>query len=258
MDYVKKQGINGPVFALIALDTGDYEIPQTDAANPTTREKLVQTILDAQVANGGWTFFGTTADPDMTGMVIQALAPYYSSNSDVKEAIDKALAVMSNAQNENGGFASWGSVNSESCAQVLVALTSLGIDPTNDERFIKNGNTLIDAMMNFSAENGFGHTDTTYNQMATEQGFYAFVSFDRLVNGKTSLYDMTDRLAENYTVGDVNLDGTVSVVDATLVQKAVLSLEILSKVSNIKADVNGDGVINIVDATLIQKIVVNA
>ena len=69
---------------------------------------------------------------------------------------------------------------------------------------------------------------------------------------------MTDRLAENYTVGDVNLDGTVSVVDATLVQKAVLSLEILSKVSNIKADVNGDGVINIVDATLIQKIVVNA
>ena len=45
---------------------------------------------------------------------------------------------MSNAQNENGGFASWGSVNSESCAQVLVALTSLGIDPTNDERFIKN------------------------------------------------------------------------------------------------------------------------
>ena len=67
MDYVKKQGINGPIFALIALDTGDYEIPQTDAANPTTREKLVQTILDAQVANGGWTFFGSTADPDRYG-----------------------------------------------------------------------------------------------------------------------------------------------------------------------------------------------
>lgn len=66
----------------------------------------------------------------MTGMAIQALAPYYSTNSDVKEAIDKALTAMSNAQNENGGFASWGSVNSESCAQVLVALTSLGIDPT--------------------------------------------------------------------------------------------------------------------------------
>ena len=256
MDYVKKQGINGPIFALIALDTGDYEIPQTDAANPTTREKLVQTILDAQVANGGWTFFGSTADPDMTGMAIQALAPYYSTNSDVKEAIDKALTAMSNAQNENGGFASWGSVNSESCAQVLVALTSLGIDPTNDERFIKNGNTLIDAMMNFSAENGFGHTDTTYNQMATEQGFYAFVSFDRLVNGKTSLYNMTDRLAENYAVGDVNLDNTVSVIDATLVQKQIVNLEQLSKVSLIKADVNHDGVIDVVDATEIQKIIV--
>ena len=258
MDYVKKQGINGPVFALIALDSGDYEIPQTDATNPTTREKLINAILDAQVANGGWTFFGTTADPDMTGMAIQALAPYYSSNSDVKEAIDKALTAMSNAQNENGGFASWGSVNSESCAQVLVALTSLGIDPASDERFIKNGNTLIDAMMNFSAENGFGHTDTTYNQMATEQGFYAFVSFDRLANGKTSLYDMTDRIAANYKTGDVNLDGTVSVVDTTLVQKAVINLETLSKVSSIKADVNGDGVIDIVDATLIQKIIVNA
>lgn len=256
MDYVKKQGINGSVFALIALDTGDYEIPQTDAANPTTREKLVQTILDAQVANGGWTFFGSTADPDMTGMAIQALAPYYSTNSDVKEAIDKALTAMSNAQNENGGFASWGSVNSESCAQVLVALTSLGIDPTNDERFIKNGNTLVDAMMSFSAENGFGHTDTTYNQMATEQGFYAFVSFDRLVNGKTSLYNMTDRLAENYAVGDVNLDNTVSVIDATLVQKQIVNLEQLSKVSLIKADVNHDGVIDVVDATEIQKIIV--
>lgn len=258
MDYVKKQGINGPIFALIALDSGDYEIPQTDATNKTTREKLVQTILDAQVANGGWTFFGSAADPDMTGMAIQALAPYYSTNSEVKEAVDKALTVMSNAQKDDGGFASWGSVNSESCAQILVALTSLGIDPTKDERFIKNGNTLIDAILSFSAENGFGHTDTTYNQMATEQSFYAFVSFDRLVNGKTSLYDMTDRIAANYKTGDVNLDGTVSVVDTTLVQKAVINLETLSKVSSIKADVNGDGVIDIVDATLIQKIVVNA
>lgn len=258
MDYVKKQGINGPIFALIALDSGDYEIPQTDATNKTTREKLVQTILDAQVANGGWTFFGSAADPDMTGMAIQALAPYYSTNSEVKEAVDKALTVMSNAQKDDGGFASWGSVNSESCAQILVALTSLGIDPTKDERFIKKGNTLIDAIMSFSAENGFGHTDTTYNQMATEQSFYAFVSFDRLANGKTSLYDMTDRIAANYKTGDVNLDGTVSVVDTTLVQKAVINLETLSKVSSIKADVNGDGVIDIVDATLIQKIIVNA
>lgn len=256
MDYVTKQGINGPIFALIALDSGDYEIPQTDAANKTTREKLVQTILDAQVANGGWAFFGSTADPDMTGMAIQALAPYYSTNNDVKEAVDKALTVMSNAQKDDGGFASWGSVNSESCAQILVALTSLGIDPTKDERFIKNGNTLIDAMMNFSAENGFGHINTTYNQMATEQGFYAFVSFDRLVNGKTSLYNMTDRIAANYAVGDVDLDGTVSVIDATLVQKQIVELEKLSKVSLIKADLNGDGTINITDATDIQKLVV--
>jgi len=67
---------------------------------------------------------------------------------------------------------------------------------------------------------------------------------------------MTDRLAENYAVGDVNLDNTVSVIDATLVQKQIVNLEQLSKVSLIKADVNHDGVIDVVDATEIQKIIV--
>ena len=91
-----------------------------------TREKLIQVILDAQLNDGGWDLSAGKADPDMTAMAIQALAPYYKTNETVKAAVDKALDVLSSLQQGDGGFGSWGTVNSESCAQVIVALTALG------------------------------------------------------------------------------------------------------------------------------------
>ena len=91
-----------------------------------TREKLIETILGAALEDGGWTLSGTKADPDMTAMAIQALAPYYKTNETVKAAVDKALEALSALQRNDGGFGSWGTVNSESCAQVIVALTALG------------------------------------------------------------------------------------------------------------------------------------
>lgn len=254
-DFVTWQGLNGPVFALIAFDTYNYEIPTAaDDAIQTTRENLISYILDSQLENGGWTFFGSTADPDMTGMTIQALAPYYNKNADVKNAVDKALDVLSSSQQDNGGFASWGTVNVESCAQVLTALASLGIDADTDERFIKNGNTLVDAIMKFSVENGFAHVmDGGYNQMATEQAYYALVSYNRVKNGKTSLYDMSDVKNLRY---DVNGDGVLNVQDCTLIQKYAASLEELTDEQLKKADCNKDGFVNIIDATTLQKIIV--
>lgn len=253
-DFVTWQGLNGPVFALIALDTYNYEIPSSgDGVNQTTRENLINYILESQLENGGWTFFGSTADPDMTGMAIQALAPYYSKNTDVKNAVDKALDVLSASQQENGGFASWGTVNVESCAQVLTALASLGIDADTDERFIKNGNTLVDAIMEFSVENGFAHIkDSAYNQMATEQAYYALVSYNRVKNGKTSLYDMSDVKELKY---DVNGDGVVNVQDCTLIQKYSADLAELTDEQLKKADCNNDGTVNVIDATTLQKII---
>ena len=91
MTYLKKQGINGPIWALIAFDSGDYEIPVGDGT--VTRDTLIQTILDAQLDDGGWALSGTVGDVDMTGMALQALVPYYETNDKVKEAVDKALAV---------------------------------------------------------------------------------------------------------------------------------------------------------------------
>ncbi|WP_294466914.1 dockerin type I domain-containing protein [uncultured Ruminococcus sp.] len=253
-DFVTWQGLNGPVFALIALDTYNYEIPNSgDGVTQTTRENLINYILESQLENGGWTFFGSTADPDMTGMAIQALAPYYSKNADVKNAVDKALDVLSASQQDNGGFASWGTVNVESCAQVLTALASLGIDADTDERFIKNGNTLVDAIMEFSVENGFAHIkDSAYNQMATEQAYYALVSYNRVKNGKTSLYDMSDVKELKY---DVNGDGVVNVQDCTLIQKYSADLAELTDEQLKKADCNNDGIVNVIDATTLQKII---
>ena len=189
MAYIQKQGINGPIWALIALDSHNYP---TDG--DVTREKLVQAVLDAQLSNGGWTLSGETADPDITAMAIQALVPYYGSNDKVREAVNRALEVLSAMQAADGGFASWGSVNSESCAQVLVALTALGIDPATDSRFLKNGNSVLDALCGFYISGGgFKHiVDGDRDGMATEQGYYALAAYYRFVNGQTRLYDMSD------------------------------------------------------------------
>ena len=85
-------------------------------------------------------------------------------------------------------------MNSESCAQVIVALTALGIDPTADSRFVKNGHTVLDALAGFYVTGGgFRHTaGSERNDMATEQGYYALASYYRFLNGQTSLYDMSD------------------------------------------------------------------
>ena len=69
------QGVNGAIFALLALDAGQYEVPvNTDAKTQATRELYVQKILDSQLSDGGWNIAGTAADADLTAMALQALA----------------------------------------------------------------------------------------------------------------------------------------------------------------------------------------
>jgi len=203
-DYEKTiwQGLNGPIWALIALDSGNYEIPEKeDGKIQATRELYIQKILDSQLDDGGWSLFGGSksskgnekSDPDITGMAIQALAKY-QARPDVKKATDEGLICISQMQLDNGGFKSWGSENSESCVQIIVALSELGI-PLEDERFIKNGNTLLDNLKSFYKEGqGFLHTHDGggSSQMASEQGFYGIVAAKRLREGKTSLYRMSD------------------------------------------------------------------
>lgn len=212
-DNVKKQGINGPIFALIAFDAGNYDIPiDKKASVQTTRQGIIDFILDKEIHKGtikagGWALSGTDPDPDITFMAIQSLANY-RDQKEVKEAVDRALKIMSKKQLSTGGYNSWGTENCESTAQAIVALTALGIDIDTDSRFIKtdkkgNKNTLMDGMMQFYCKGGgFAHVNEGYdggggsgtglNAMATDQGMYALDAYYRYINGKNKLYNMTD------------------------------------------------------------------
>lgn len=200
-EKVTGQGINGPVWALLALDSGGYEIPVVpDVKIQATRQMYVEQILAKQLADGGWNLSGGgSADPDVTGMVLQALSNYTEQPA-VKTAVEQALNCLSRMQDETGGFSSYAVETSESVVQVIVALGELGID-LQDERFVKNGNTLLDALLGYWNEDGsFRHTPSgESNLMATEQGFYGLVAAQRAMNGESSLYQMADRKQEAET-----------------------------------------------------------
>lgn len=194
MEYITMQGNNGPIWALIALDSRQYEIPEAqNTKNQTTREKLIFYILSVQCSDGGWGLMDDTSDIDMTAMALQSLAPYRELD-DVNDAIQNALQYLSNRQLENGGFESYGTANSESCAQVIVALTALHINPLTDSRFIKDGKTVLDALCAFAVDAGFCHQLKLpkADVMATEQAYYALTAYFRFQNGQTALYDMSD------------------------------------------------------------------
>lgn len=213
-DYDKTiwQGLNGSIWALLSLDSIGYEMPQNPKAKvQATREMYINRILECQLADGGWSLTGKgISDPDITGMALQALAKY-QDNEAVKKATEEALACMSLRQNEQGGFTSWNAENSESCVQMLAALCELGI-PLEDERFVKNGNTMLDNLLTYYDEgNGFLHTleGSGSSQMATEQGFYGLVAVQRAIEGKNSLYRMSDAitLSEREKSGIIGLEG---------------------------------------------------
>lgn len=220
---VKKQGFNGPIWALMALKSHpDYEIPKVKGVKEqTTEEGLVNYLLEREVKEGGWTLKGETAEVDITGMTIQALSSYYQKEGyeKVTAAVDRAVAALSKMQNaKTGGYATMGADNVESCVQVVVALCSIGVDPRTDGRFIKSKNWTIADLMSYHKDgSGFMHVKPggasnggaapgAVDGMATEQGHYAMVAYQRLLDGKTFLYDMSDvTLREGWKVAPLDL-----------------------------------------------------
>ena len=249
--FVKKQGTNGPVWTLIALDSLQYEIPEApQGKEATTREKLINLSLERQSETGCWRINDNSGDdPDMTGMALQALAPYYQSDNRVRQAIQRTLDSLSPQQHDDGSFLSVSSVSPECCAQMIVALTSLGIHPQQDARFLKNNVSVVDCMLGFYDKDGFVHEkDGEINQMSTEQAFYAMTAIRRFENSQTALYDMSDLLMPY----DVNLDGQVDITDATLVQKYIAELAPLTRRQLKIAKADAEGKVYITFVTEIQ------
>ena len=192
-DRATAQGVNGAIFALLALDSGKYEIPENpDAAVQATRQMYVDELLTRELPDGGWALTGGEPDVDITAMALQALAKY-RDRQDVEDAVQRGLAALSALQEPNGAYLSWDEENSESVCQVIVALTELGIS-LDDERFVKNGQTLPQVLERFACEDGsYRHSlNGSSDEMATEQAFYALAAIHRAETGKTTLYDMTD------------------------------------------------------------------
>ena len=161
-DNVNKQGINGSIYALIAIHSSNYKIPK----------------------------------PDITAMAVQALSFYYTgSDKSVKKSVDKALKFLSKQQNNDGGYSAEGISNCESTAQVLMAISALNIN-IEDSRFVKNGNTVLNGLLDYYSNGKFSHTKNGgYNHMATEQGFCALTAYYRSLTIMNGFYDMADGIS---------------------------------------------------------------
>lgn len=181
--------INGLVMGLLALNSRNYT---------SDTSWLVQAVLAQQNEDGSWSASADTksvGDVDMTAMALQALAPYYKDggNETVNTTVEKALNWLS------GKYQS-GYDSSESCAQVVIALSALNLDANTDARFTKTveGKTLsvLGNLLQYRvAENGgFKHqfADKAVNEMATEQALCAMAAYARFTEKANALYDMTD------------------------------------------------------------------
>jgi len=137
--------LNETIWSMIALDTAKAEYDVSAA---------VKYLCDQQLADGGFTLFGTESDPDMTGMVLIALAPHQDIQG-VSAVIAYAVECLKRLQGESGGFASWGEESAESAAAVIRGLVAVGIDPAT---MAKNGNTVLAALMSYQlADKSFSH-----------------------------------------------------------------------------------------------------
>lgn len=166
--------INGPIFALNALDMGNYTIPENAV---WTREKLLETILNHKYLSDG---FGL----DMVTMLMQSIAPYQNDpvyGERVKAKLWEGFDIVMNSFGtdpfDNPFGVQWGGVyTSEGASQIICALSAMGIDVHTDVRLNNGKDSVLTSFLNYADfdEGYFAHSNTTHkNAMATYQGCYA-------------------------------------------------------------------------------------
>ncbi len=186
-DSIGQQGIMSYIYGLHVLNNG-YTCPDFSTGS------VVDKLMSMQYDDGGWALFGEYGDIDVTAMTILALSPYYSEPY-VHDSIDRAVTFLSERQQDNGGYQSFGTPNPESASQVLAAVSAIGIDGIHDERFIKNGCNLIDGIVAYRLPDGsYSHTlggDT--NDTATVQALYSFIAYKRMTEGRSPIFVFDNR-----------------------------------------------------------------
>lgn len=211
-NYSGEYTINGPIFALLALDMGTYTIPENAR---WTRENLINVVLNY----GNYDEFGI----DMVGAIMYSLAPYQEDavyGAQIKEKLDLCLEIILRKMNSDFSFGAWGATNSESAAWVMMGLCSIGIDWNADPRFSDGqGHSALQHWMdNFANVNGgyFHHTTSVTNDaMATYQGCYATMWYLKfLEKGQgTPCYFYYERfnfareLSKDATITDFEIEG---------------------------------------------------
>ena len=185
---IGEQGIMSYIYGLHVLNNG-YNCSRF------TSDDVVAQLLSMQYSDGGWALLGEYGDLDVTAMTMTALAPYYNQDSAVHESVDRGVEFLSERQQDDGGYQSFGTANPESTSQVLTAISAIGIDGVHDERFIKNGNNVIDSIVSYRLSDGsYCHThDGDSNETATVQALYSFIAYKRMCEGKSSLLVFDNR-----------------------------------------------------------------
>jgi hypothetical protein len=177
--------LTGYAYALIALDTADYPVPPEA---PYSRETLLTKILAADNdVTGAWGFGGPNSKPDIdtTGMVLTSLAEHMD-NKDVDVAVDKAVDYLETQMKDDGGFDNYG-VNSMSTAQIVIGLSSVGIDPTSGD-FSVRGKNPVTHLLSYRTGDGlfkWKSTETVGNAFATEQVYQGLVAYNGFTKGDT-------------------------------------------------------------------------
>ena len=194
---VIKQGINGPIYALLALDSHNYLASEANLNSLTElklssgvpcRQMYIDYILSKECSDssgvaGGFALSGNVPQTDITAMALQALAKY-KENPEVAAALSRGIIALKKAEENSGAEFLWNQSSPESAAQTVVAKSSLGLDPTPD----------VNNLLKYAVQDGgFSHElGSGFDLMATEQAYYALVAYYRFLTGKNALYDMTD------------------------------------------------------------------
>lgn len=169
-------GSNETIYALISLDAADISIPSNAK---WSRNSMIAELLKFQnPVNGGFGLTDNqTVSVDMTAMALQALANY-KNRAEVKTSVEKALGFLKKQQNEDFGYG-----NAESTAQVLIALSLLGIDPASaEEGFGTPDFNLITNLQYYQKDDGgFSHltTGTASLEMSTVQVLHALDAYQK-------------------------------------------------------------------------------